>query len=158
MPMDLNIEHLIGYLKELFSAKGIYSTWHRLGNISVSVVHLQNVKKHISSMVGNSYQKKGHSTVNTSVLVECVADKARDLALKRFIHHRPRFSMAKLTPNLLIAGHQKIESSSMLTFNKKMQDIILGVAFDEEEDEIPPMDFSTEVSSSESSKDTNESD
>ena len=54
MPMDLNIEHLIGYLKvsilpfnglltskynqqQLFAAKGMYANWDRLGNISAAI-------------------------------------------------------------------------------------------------------------------------
>ena len=45
MAIDLNIEHLIGYLKRLFTSKGVYSQWDRLGNISAAISHLQAIKK-----------------------------------------------------------------------------------------------------------------
>ncbi|KAK0434248.1 hypothetical protein EV421DRAFT_1909559 [Armillaria borealis] len=141
MPMDLNIEHLIGYLKQLFAAKGIYSTWHRLGNISAAVVYLQNVKKHTATMMGNSYQKKTHTTANVETLVLRIAEKAQDLSLNKYIRQREGYQSAKHTPNLLVSGYQKFESSSLATFNKKMKDMINNVEFDAEIDEMVPVDF-----------------
>ncbi|KAJ8461886.1 hypothetical protein ONZ45_g18133 [Pleurotus djamor] len=45
MPVDLNIEHLIGYLKTLLVVKGLYSTWEHLGDASACIVQLQHLKK-----------------------------------------------------------------------------------------------------------------
>ncbi|KAF8258084.1 hypothetical protein EI94DRAFT_1816167 [Lactarius quietus] len=45
MGINLNIEHLIHYLKTLFATKGIYSNWDRLGNIAAGINYLQLVKK-----------------------------------------------------------------------------------------------------------------
>ncbi|KAJ7639893.1 hypothetical protein B0H17DRAFT_1216787 [Mycena rosella] len=69
MPIDLNIEHLIGYLKILLHAKGMSSTWDRLGNISAAIVHLQRVKKKVSAALDGAYKNTGHSTPDTSHLV-----------------------------------------------------------------------------------------
>ncbi|KAF8906798.1 hypothetical protein CPB84DRAFT_1744923 [Gymnopilus junonius] len=48
MAMDLNIEHLIGYLKRLFVAKGVYSNWDHFGNISAAIPHLQTIKRQVA--------------------------------------------------------------------------------------------------------------
>ncbi|KAJ7677145.1 hypothetical protein B0H14DRAFT_3177829 [Mycena olivaceomarginata] len=76
MPMDMNIEHLIGYLKNLLQAKGMSSTWDRLGNISAAIVHLQRVKKKVAEALDGSYRNTGHTTPDTSEMVWRVANKA----------------------------------------------------------------------------------
>ncbi|KAF8199996.1 hypothetical protein K438DRAFT_1521854, partial [Mycena galopus ATCC 62051] len=45
MGVDLNLEHLIGYLKTLLQAKGLNSMWDCLGSMSAVIIHLQQVKK-----------------------------------------------------------------------------------------------------------------
>ncbi|KAJ3775656.1 hypothetical protein FB446DRAFT_626883, partial [Lentinula raphanica] len=46
MALDMNTEHQILYLKQLFAAKGLYSTWDRLSDISPAISEIQKIKKH----------------------------------------------------------------------------------------------------------------
>jgi len=71
MLIDLNIEHIIGYLKVdqlmsncisltylsqfLFATKGLYSIWERLKNISSIIEFLQNIKKQMGASLGTPY-------------------------------------------------------------------------------------------------------
>ncbi|KAK0229927.1 hypothetical protein EDD85DRAFT_957057 [Armillaria nabsnona] len=125
MPLDLNIEHLIGYIKQLFAAKGIYSTWHQLGNISAAVVYLQNT----------------HTTANVETLVSRITKKAQDLGLNSYIQQRERYQSMKWTPNLLVSGYQKFESFLLAMFNKKIKDMINNVEIDAEIDKMVPVEF-----------------
>ncbi|KAF7358963.1 hypothetical protein MSAN_01236700 [Mycena sanguinolenta] len=118
MPMDLNIEHLIGYLKTLLQAKGMTSTWDRLGNISAAIVHLQRVKKKVAEALNGAYRNTSHTTPDTSQMVFRVANKAASERLQQF-------------------AKKKINSSTLKTFNKKLTAMIEGHSFEEEEDECP---------------------
>lgn len=94
-------------------------------------------------MVGNSYQKKTHTTANVETLVSRISEKAQDLDLNSYIQQREGYQSMKRTPNLLVSGYQKFESSSLATFNKKMKDMINNIEFDAEIDEMVPMEFGT---------------
>ncbi|KAJ6585348.1 hypothetical protein B0H19DRAFT_1250196 [Mycena capillaripes] len=107
MPVDLNIEHLIGYLKILLQAKGMSSTWDRLGNVSAAIVDLQQVKKKIGEALSTAYSSIGHTTPDTSHL----------------------------------SGEAKLKLSTLGTFNKKLQAMIEGYGFEEEEDECPTVAY-----------------
>ncbi|KAE9391528.1 hypothetical protein BT96DRAFT_778974, partial [Gymnopus androsaceus JB14] len=65
MAIDMNIEHHIGYVKALFSTKGLYADWEHLGSVSAGVVHIQACKKKVGKMMDTSYQKEGHTNVDT---------------------------------------------------------------------------------------------
>jgi hypothetical protein len=99
MGIDMNIEHLIQYLKvcsilnlvptlrlilyeTLFVAKGIYLNWDRLGNIAAGINYLQLVKKRVMASLKSGYQGSTHTDVNTASLVWHVANKARELGLQ----------------------------------------------------------------------------
>ncbi|KAJ7801358.1 hypothetical protein B0H14DRAFT_2386496, partial [Mycena olivaceomarginata] len=53
MGMDLNIEHLRGYLK---APKEMNSTWDRLGNISAAIVHIHGVNNKVAAALNTSYK------------------------------------------------------------------------------------------------------
>ncbi|KAJ7704874.1 hypothetical protein B0H17DRAFT_906794, partial [Mycena rosella] len=112
MPMDLNIEHLIGYLKILLQAKGMSSTWDRLGNISAAIVHLQRVKKKVSEALDTAYRNTGHTTPDTSEMVWRVARKVASESLQSFEHNRANNDRIKLVPDILLTGETKIKSST----------------------------------------------
>ncbi|KAJ7907711.1 hypothetical protein B0H13DRAFT_1879337 [Mycena leptocephala] len=59
----------------LLQAKGMNSTWDRLGNISVAIVHIHDVKKTVAAALNTSYQRTGHTTPDTSHLVRKVQAK-----------------------------------------------------------------------------------
>ncbi|KAJ7933281.1 hypothetical protein B0H13DRAFT_1856308 [Mycena leptocephala] len=84
MAVDLNIEHLIGYLKNLLQAKGMNSMWDRLGNISAAIVHIQSIKKKMASALGTAHQGTGHTTPDTSHLVWRVQHKVANEGLHAF--------------------------------------------------------------------------
>ena len=142
MPIDLNIEHLIGYLKRLFASKGVYSQWDRLGNISAAISHLQAIKKRVSHSVKAGYQQRNHTAADTSVLVWRIANKAQELNLQTTIADRPENKHSKPLIDLVASGYKKFESSSLATFNKKIADSKIGVLTIQEVDEIAPVAFS----------------
>ena len=141
MAIDLNIEHLIGYLKHLFASKGVYSHWDRLGNISAAISHLQAIKKQVSRSVKAGYQRLNHTAADTSVLVWRIAGKAQELNLHTKLTDRLENKNTKPLTNLVVAGYKKFESSSLATFNKKIADSKVGVLTIKEADDIVPMTF-----------------
>ncbi|KAJ7788579.1 hypothetical protein B0H14DRAFT_2231253, partial [Mycena olivaceomarginata] len=116
MAVDLNTEHLISYLK----AKGINSTWDRLGNISAAIVHLQEVKKKISAALKGVHQSTGHTTPNTAHLVWRVEGKVCSEDMQDFQAARSNNPRGKLTVDVLKVGEAKLKSSTLGTFNKKI--------------------------------------
>ncbi|KAF9226185.1 hypothetical protein BS17DRAFT_776850 [Gyrodon lividus] len=62
MLIDLNIEHLIKFLKLFFAAKGAYASWDCLGNISATVDLLQSVRKQVGHALGIAYHGISHTT------------------------------------------------------------------------------------------------
>lgn len=142
MPIDLNTEHLIGYLKQLFAAKGIYSSWDRLGNVSAAIVQLQGTKKHFDDILDTSYKNRTQNNADASALVLAVADAVQDMRLQTYIQFREGHQSCKVAPDLVAEGWEKLESYSLSAFNKKMRAIIEGTEFEIEEDSISSADFS----------------
>ncbi|KAF6744013.1 hypothetical protein DFP72DRAFT_760938, partial [Ephemerocybe angulata] len=138
MAIDLNIEHLISYLKALFAAKGIYSNWERLGNIAASVNYLMLIKKQVARSLNAGYQGKTHTKVDTTALVWRVATKARELDLLTLDTSRVENKNAKATIDVQHVGYHKFQSSSLAAFNKKMDEFKLGIpnALSPEEDDV----------------------
>ncbi|KAK6981366.1 hypothetical protein R3P38DRAFT_3333856 [Favolaschia claudopus] len=117
MAIDLNIEHLIGYLKNLLRVEGLDSTWDRLGNTSAAIAR--------------TYQSTGHTTPNTSHLVWRVQAKIAEEKLQVFEAGRARNAQKKPAVD--------ISSSTLATFNKKTAALVAGLSFEEDEDECPAM-------------------
>lgn len=119
MPVDLNIEHQIGYLKvciiphcilftnltflyqALFVAKGFYLSWERIADISASIHYLQNVKKQVGVAMSTGYHGSTHSSPDNSGLVWRVANKVQELNLQVFLFDREGNSAVKPTTNIL---------------------------------------------------------
>ncbi|KAF8150859.1 hypothetical protein B0H34DRAFT_776371, partial [Crassisporium funariophilum] len=118
MGIDMNIEHLIGYLKALFAAKGIYADWDRLGNILAAVNYLQLIKKRVTSL-GTSYQGLTHKRIPVAVLVTRIADHVHELKIQHKLPSRPN-GQSRSVRNLHRIGYRKFETSSLATYNKKM--------------------------------------
>ncbi|KAJ7888770.1 hypothetical protein B0H13DRAFT_2533148 [Mycena leptocephala] len=127
MPVDLNIEHLIGYLKILLQAKGMSSTWDRLGNVSAAIVHLQRVKKKIGAALDTAYRSTGHTTPDTSHLVWRVQGKV----------------FSEVDGGHFNVGEAKLKSSTLRTFHKKLLAMIEGHSFEDDDDECPAMAYGT---------------
>lgn len=131
-----------------FVAKGLRSTWDRLGDISGAVIQLQNVKKQVTKALGASYQGMSHTTPDTSTLVWKVANDVRELSLSKYQPGRKGNEKQKLVPDLIEVGERKLLSSSLETFNKKLACMKTGnleeVAGITEEDEIPCIQMTVE--------------
>jgi hypothetical protein len=125
----------------LFAAKGIYANWDRLGNISACANHLQAMKKQVSKSVKASYQGSTHTNVSTASLVWRIANKACELKLQKELPNREGVLQPKLVTDLKQIGRQKFESSSLATFNKKIEDLKSGSPGEREIDDISPADF-----------------
>ncbi|KAF8143857.1 hypothetical protein K438DRAFT_1632711, partial [Mycena galopus ATCC 62051] len=141
MGVDLNIEHLIRYLKILLQAKGMNSTWDRLGNTSAAIVHLQRVKKKIAAALNSTYTSAGHTTPETSHLVWRVQRKVSSEGIQQFNPARSNNTRGKLTTDISKVGEAKLKSSTLVTFNKKLLAMIEGHGFEDEEDECPAISY-----------------
>jgi hypothetical protein len=131
-----------------FVAKGLRSSWDRLGDISGAVIQLQNVKKQVSNALGASYQGKTHTTPDTSRLVWRVTNEVRELVLGKYLPDRKGNDKQKLVTNLIDIGEKRLISSTLETFNKKLACMKAGnvdeLAGMIEVDEIPSIQLSVE--------------
>ena len=130
-------------LKALFAAKGIYADWDRLGNISAAVNYLQIIKKRVTRSLGTSYQGSTHSLKNAPaiVLVRRIADHVQELKFQHELQSRCNIQ-SKTVLNLHQVGYRKFETSSLATYNKKMEELKMGRGFDADEtDDISPAEF-----------------
>ncbi|KAF8274044.1 hypothetical protein EI94DRAFT_1768902 [Lactarius quietus] len=132
MPIDLNIEHLIGELKGLLQAKGIHSTWDCLGNISAAVDILKKLKKQVASAMRTAYQGTTHKAPRTEPLVWRVANKVREEMLHSYKEDQIGNTKAKLVPDVIFVGKVKLKSSSLSTFNRKVHGMVEGREYDED--------------------------
>ncbi|KAF6759085.1 hypothetical protein DFP72DRAFT_754420, partial [Ephemerocybe angulata] len=115
---NFNIEHLINYLKALFSAQGVYGHWECCRNLSASVNNLMLLKWQMTKSLNLSYQGSRHSTNegNRKEVVLRMAQKAKELKLHEQIPGRE----AVLRPDLRALGLQCTEQSGLANFNKKI--------------------------------------
>jgi hypothetical protein len=131
----------------LFAAKGIYADWDRLGNISAAVNYLQLIKKRVTSSLGTSYQGSTHKNAPAIALVIRIADHVQELEFQHKLQSR-RNVQSKTVPNLHRVGYRKFETSSLATYNKKMEELKMGTGrgFDADEtDDISPAEFQETV-------------
>src|ERR1700733_386292 len=132
-----------------FVAKGLRSSWDRLGDISGAVLQLQNVKKQVTKALGASYEGKTHTTPDTSTLVWKIANELRELVLSKYQPGRKGNDKQTLVTNLIDVGERKLLSSSLETFNKMLACMKAGNADEAagmiEEDEIPGIQMTIEL-------------
>ncbi|KAH8979980.1 hypothetical protein EDB86DRAFT_2768527, partial [Lactarius hatsudake] len=147
MGIDMNIEHLIRYLKTLFAAKGIYSNWDRLGNIAAGINYLQLVKKQVTKSLKSGYRGSTHTDVDTSALVWRIANKASELKLQCTIPGRGSNSTVRPVVDILTARYRKFQTSSLATFNKKVANMRQGkpLTSQSEVDKIAPCQVTESV-------------
>lgn len=141
----------------LLAAKGLQSTWDRLGNISASIDYLQKAKKIVAQEMSTAYQNTTHTTSDTSHLVWRIANRARDCGLQLFTRKRDGNHCGKFVTDVLVVGEAKLKSSSLATFNKKVKAMVDGRRFDinvdqddgvelqDDVDELPAMSLNKAV-------------
>jgi len=123
--------------QDLLAAKGLESTWDRLGDISAVIDYLNKIKKKVSSTLRPAYQGSNHKPPDTSQLVWRIADKVRDDKLHIFKESRDGNAKIKAVVNILATGEAKLKSSSLASFNKKVCAMVNGRAYEHEEDTMP---------------------
>lgn len=116
-------------------------TWDRLGDISATVALLQNVKKQVGRALGTTYSGTTHTTPDTSSSTWKVANKINELSLQVFTPDQEENDSVKPMVNILWEGEQKLKSSTLTTFNKKVQVMLAGGGFEPEEDELSAASF-----------------
>jgi hypothetical protein len=128
----------------LLTAKGLESTWDRLGDTSAAIDYLNKIKKKVASTLSASYQGSTHTTPDTSHLVWRVADNAQDNEIQVFKANRSGNSSVKGVVDTLTTGAAKLKSSSLGTFNRKVFATINGHSYEDgdEGDLIPPVQLS----------------
>ncbi|KAJ7845053.1 hypothetical protein B0H14DRAFT_2358303 [Mycena olivaceomarginata] len=141
MGVDMNIKHLVGYLKTLLQARGMNSTWDRLGNMSAAIVHLQRVKKIVAAALNSPHRSNNHTTPETAHLVWRVKQRVSTEGIQQFTPTRSNNPRGKLSKDIQKVGEAKLKSSTLATFNKKIIAMIEGHGFDEEEDDCPAILF-----------------
>ncbi|KAJ7589275.1 hypothetical protein C8J56DRAFT_784272, partial [Mycena floridula] len=141
MAIDMNIEHLIGYVKKLYAGKGIHAGWEHLGHISACIKHLMALKSQVGKEMEVAHQGKSHTTPDTSALVWRVFDNLAATKLQNFLPTWAGNSQSTAFTDLHFKGHQQLLSASLATFNKKMTAIKQGMSFDPELDEIAVISY-----------------
>lgn len=137
--MIVLLSHLLksNTLKGLLQAKGLQSTWDRLGNISATVDILKKLKKQVSTAMKTAYQGTTHKTPKTDHLVWRVANKVREEKLHSYKEDRIGNKKVKLVPDIIYVGRAKLISSSLKTFNRKIHCMVEGREYDDEADSLP---------------------
>ncbi|KAF6742703.1 hypothetical protein DFP72DRAFT_830172, partial [Ephemerocybe angulata] len=154
LPVDLNIEHIIGKLKALLVAKGLKHTWDNLGNASAAINSLEDVKKCVAKVLQLSYQSKGHSDADTRSLVWKVEKRVTEERLLTHIPNRSGNQKMKAATDIRANGERLLKSSTLAAFNKKIYAAAQGTLAetrisndDDEEVETLPMNGVSIVSS-----------
>ncbi|KAG9312618.1 hypothetical protein JVU11DRAFT_7024 [Chiua virens] len=147
MPIDLNIEHHIKFLKLFYTAKGIHASWDRLADISASIDLLQNVRKWVSQAFKTAYSGTTHMTPDVSSAIRRVALEISKLELHKINPDHDENNSLKPVINTIAIGERKLKASSLTTFNQKVQGMMARMAFDVKEDGLPPAVFDLSDSS-----------
>ena len=128
-------------MQHFYAAKGVYASWDRLGDISVIVDLLQNVRKQVGSVLGTPHQGISHVTPDTSSSIKRVADKLSELALGTFNPMWKENDVINPVVDTIAIGEHKLKSATLATFNKKVRGLMVGELPGADEDEIPEVAF-----------------
>ena len=82
-----------------------------------------------------------HTTPNMSAAINKVAYKVGELELNISNSNRLGGDLVGPVVDTLVAGEQKLQSSTLAPFNRKVQGMVAGKGFESEEDEIPQASF-----------------
>ena len=130
--------------KRLFAAKGIYSSWD-LDDTPAPDDLLQHVWKQVESSqaLGIAYHGLTHIIPDTDGSVQKITDKVNELAMHVVTPGRHTNTTVGPVVDALAAGEKKLKSSTLATFNKKVQSLLTGDWWgaEAEEDEILPASF-----------------
>jgi len=129
----------------MFAAKGLRSSWNRLGDISAAVDSLQNIKKQMKKAFETPHRGVTHTSPDTSSAAWRVANDIKKFAMHKVVPDRADNTSAKLVKDTRSWGEEKLISSSLATFNQKVRSLINGQVVEDEEDELPPVDLNLDT-------------
>jgi hypothetical protein len=149
MGTDRNIERHIGYIKIARPVRGKEHTWDRLGDLGACCGEMKNARDNMRENLGGTYLGSRHTTPDTSHLVWRVAEKVQDLGLHIADIYRPENKSVSLVKHTIRMGAKTLKSSTLKTWNKKLEARIQGRAYNEPdrmelEDEVPPSEIIVE--------------
>jgi hypothetical protein len=113
-------------MKELFAAKGIYSSWDFLGSVSAAIVPIQHCKKSVSKIMEVSYKNKDSTPPDLTPQVYQVVRQVKEHSLLDRIPNRKLDVTCQPVPDLLREGHTKVVGS-LGTFNKRLKLVADGM-------------------------------
>lgn len=121
----------------------MYADWDHLSSVSAAIVHIQEAKKKVGKMVDTSHQRKSGSAVNTDDLVwEVVRAVERERLLENDVERKTDRRPLQVSDSL-IDGSQKLKVT-VAALNRRMNELWgcgLATLEDDEEDEIPVMQW-----------------
>ena len=91
--------------------------------------------------LGITYHGITHITPDTTASVYKILSKVNELALHVTTPNREGSNTTKLVIDALALGEQKLKSSTLTTFNKKIWSMLVGEWFETEVDDIPEVAF-----------------
>ena len=129
--------------QRFFAAKGVYAGWDRLGDISAAVDLLLQTWKKVAEDIEIDYHGITHITPDNSASINKIAYKVEELTFHQYRLDRDLDGHSQIRPviDTLATGEKKLQSSTLSTFHKKVQGMMVGEVFKAEEDEIPHADF-----------------
>lgn len=120
------------------TAKGLYSSWDRIGNASACIHLLQHVKRQVVKVMGAAYKGTTHKSADRTPMVLRIVANAQEHKLQAEQNSRPDDGLPKRVVDILRLGSKRFEAS-IGTFNKKIELIKNGLSPDLEEDEVDTM-------------------
>jgi hypothetical protein len=141
--------HFLTESQMLLQAKGLQSTWDRLGNISAAIHYLKKLKKQVALAMSSSYQSTTHTKPNTDHLVWIIANHIRQEKFHVYKENRPGNAKAVVTLDILDIGEKKLKSSTLTTFNRKVRAMVEGRRYDDEQDSLPQFALATTLEDAE---------
>ncbi len=102
-------------------------------------------------MMDTTYQKKNHSKADTASLVWRIAENAWETQIHNFVPNHQVQVSSKPIIDLHQDGYKNLGKTMIPTFNKKTWALCNGQVADvmDEEDELPPPDFSFGIAQNE---------
>jgi hypothetical protein len=150
MGVDMNIEHLINFLKVMFfvvrdqstylsnqtvfTSKGVHASWDRLGDISVASNVLRATKKRLGGELKTIYRGRTHKLPDLSKSVQKVFRMAVEIGLLDSSSSGDSIDPKYGIVDVLEAGKKSLKSSTLESFNKKVQHLAAGILTTDDDD------------------------
>jgi hypothetical protein len=150
MGVDMNIEHLINFLKvtifvvrdqrtyllnqTVFTSKGVHVSWDRLGDISVASNVLRATKKRLGGELKTIYRGRTHKQPDLSKSVQKVFRMTVEIGLLNSSSSDDSIDPKYGIVDVLEAGEKSLKSSTLESFNKRVRHLAAGILTTDDDD------------------------